>query len=86
MPDDNLKPNPSEPSEMEKMLEIELMQKRATWQRTKSQRGTWRALSFLFLFIVILLVLFGFFWLSSSGRLGEIRTHREEVQPSPSPN
>ncbi|MEP6809321.1 MAG: hypothetical protein ABI992_03695 [Chthoniobacterales bacterium] len=86
MRDDNLKPNPSDSSEMEKLLEIELMQKRAAWQQTKARRGTWRALSFLFLFVVILVVLFGFFWLSTSGRLGDMKTHREEAQPSPSPN
>jgi hypothetical protein len=35
------------------MLEIELVLKRQKWQRTRSQRGTWLALSIFFLVLVI---------------------------------
>lgn len=47
-----------EPSEIDaeklsKLLEIELLQKRATWQRNAAHRRKWRALAFLFLLLVI---------------------------------
>ncbi len=45
-----------------KALEIELAQKRATWKKTQSQRNAWRGAAFLFLFIVILGALFGFYY------------------------
>ena len=49
------KPEPSEidPEKLSKLLEIELMQKRATWQRTAAHRRSLRAVAFLFLFLVI---------------------------------
>ena len=85
-PDDNDKPNLPNPSEMEKLLEIELMQKRAAWQQTKARTGVLRALSFLFLFVVILIALLGFFWFLSPERAGELRArHQEETPSSPSP-
>ena len=86
MPDDNLKPNPPNPSEMEKLLEIELMQKRAAWQQAKTRHGTWRALSFLFLFLVIATALVGIFIFLSSDRRAELKSGRtDQAQPSPTP-
>ena len=43
----------TDPDALAKLLEMELALKRASWQRTRSRRGTWRALSFLFLLLVI---------------------------------
>ena len=82
MPDDNRKPERQEidPAQIEKLLEIELMQKRATWQQTKARRGGLRALSFLFLFLVILAALVGFFVFFSSGRMSELKSS----EPAPS--
>lgn len=53
MSDDNRKPEPIDPAKMEKLLEIELMQKRMAWQQAKARRGGYRALAFLFLILVI---------------------------------
>jgi hypothetical protein len=54
-------PIPEEPPEpmtdsdaLAKALEIELMGKRAAWQRAKARRGAWLALSILFLLLVLL--------------------------------
>ena len=47
-----------------KALEAELILKRAAWQRAAARRGLWRALSFLFLFVVILGALFLYFYLA----------------------
>jgi hypothetical protein len=87
MPDDDLKPNLPDSSEAERLLELELMQKRAMWQQTKARRGTLRVLSFLFLFVVVLIALLVFFWFLSPERIGELKTGRsEEAQPSPVPS
>lgn len=88
MPDDNLKPNPPSPDEIEKLLEIELMQKRAEWKQAKARHGTWRALSFLFLFLVIAAVLVGFFIFFTSDRRTQLdsNTPTEETLPSPTPS
>jgi uncharacterized iron-regulated membrane protein len=63
----------SDPDALAKALELELIMKRASWQRMKARRGTWRTLSFLFLFLVILGALVAYFYLMT-----EARQHREE--------
>lgn len=52
-----------EPDALAKALELELQLKRASWQQMRARRGTWRALSLLFLLLVILGALFAFFFL-----------------------
>jgi hypothetical protein len=53
----------SEADALAKALELELMGKRAAWQRASARRGQWRALSFLFLFLVIIGALVAYFYL-----------------------
>ena len=53
----------TEADALTKALEIELQLKRASWQKVRARRGTWRALSLLFLLLVILGTLFAFFYL-----------------------
>lgn len=67
MPDENHRPGPNEiyPSKIEKLLEVELMQKRNAWQQAKTRRHGYRALSFLFLFLVIVAAAVAFFVLRS---------------------
>ena len=48
-----------------KALEIELIMKRASWQKMRARRATWRALSFLFLFFVLLGALLAWFYFST---------------------
>ena len=55
---------PPDPDAVVKALEVELMLKRAAWHKHESRRGTWRALSFLFLLLVILGALFAYFYLA----------------------
>lgn len=52
----------TDPDALAKVLEMELALKRAAWQRTRSRRGTWRALSILFLLLVIMGALFAYFY------------------------
>ena len=88
MPDDNRKPERSEtnPPDLEQLLEIELMQKRAGWKQAKARRGNLRALSFFFLFLVVVGALLGFFYLMSPERVSELKESGANANHStPSP-
>ena len=66
------KPPVGDPEALAKALEMELMLKRAAWQRTRSRRGTWRALSFLFLLLVLVAAIAAWFYLAPAlSRRGE---------------
>ncbi len=66
------KPEPVDPEMLVRMLEIEMIQKRAARQQASARRNTWRAASFLFLFIVLLAAGFALYFVFSSGRLDEM--------------
>jgi cytoskeletal protein RodZ len=66
----------SDPDALAKLLEMELILKRETWQRRRSQRGTWRALSILFFVLVIVGALAAYFFFAT--------TYRQSGEPSPS--
>ncbi len=90
MPDDNRKSEPGEidPANVEKLLEIELMQKRAAWQQAKTRRGTWRTLSFLFLFVVLVVAVVTFYLFFSGDRMEGLKAgavHREATGSSATP-
>jgi hypothetical protein len=70
----------TDPDALAKMLEMELAMKRAEWQRTRSQRGTWRALSILFLLLVIVGALAAYFYLAPT------LSRRGAATPSPEAN
>ena len=80
----NSQPDPREtdPEKLAKLLEIELMQKRAHWQQAKARRSTLRTMSFLFLFVVIVAAFVGFYFLVSSNRVASPR-HRPQPTASP---
>lgn len=83
-PEGNSQPNPREtdPEKLAKLLEIELMQKRAGWQQAKARHGTYRTMSFLFLFLVIVAAFFAFYFMVSSGRVPASRNEAESsAQP-----
>lgn len=86
MPDGNRKPDRDapDPETLAKLLEIELMQKRAGWQQAKQRRGALRTASFFFLFVVIVGALFAFWLLFSPDRVQELR-HTSPV-PNESPS
>ena len=85
MPDGDRKSEPREtdPARLAQLLDIELMQKRAAWQQAKASRGTLRALSFMFLFLVVIAALLTFFFVFSSGKITELRPNGTEATPSP---
>ena len=87
MPEGNRKPDSSEedPAKLAQLLELELMQKRAEWQRSRSSLKHLRVLSFFFLFVVIAGAIVAFFLFFSTSRVQELKTqHDGSVSPAPS--
>jgi len=84
MAEPDRKPEPAEtdPEKLEKLLEIELMQKRAAWQQARVRRGNLRLLSVLFLVVIVALALFVFVMYFSPARMQELKSH---ATPSASP-
>ena len=79
------KPEPADPENTLRMLELELMQQRAARQMAGTPYRGLRAASFLFLFVIILASLLAAYYLFFSGHLEEMRA-RNTPQPSPSAN
>lgn len=73
MPQDS-DPKSPDADALAKALELELMSKRASWQSARAKRGTWRALSVLFLLLVIVGGLCAWYFLAS-----EMRERRRET-------
>jgi len=61
----------TDPDALAKLLEMELALKRASWERTRSRRNIWRALSFLFLLLVIAGGLVAWFYFAPTFRRSE---------------
>jgi flagellar basal body-associated protein FliL len=79
------KPEPADPENALRMLELELMQQRAARQMAGTPYRGLRVVSFLFLFVVIMAALAAAYYLFFSGHLEEMRAHNNP-QPSPSAN
>lgn len=77
------KPEPVDPETAVRLLELELMQKRAARQMAGRPGSGLRTASFIFLFAVILGALLALYYLFTSGRLDELRA-RNEPQSNPS--
>jgi hypothetical protein len=52
----------AEAEQIARLLELELMQKRAAWQQAGARRQNVRIMSFAFLFLIILGCLFGLYF------------------------
>ncbi|MBA2586648.1 MAG: hypothetical protein H0U99_09210 [Chthoniobacterales bacterium] len=83
--DGKREPRASDPGDPAAMLELELMQKRAAWQRISARRNALLTWSLLFLFAVIAVGLCAFYFFVSSGRVEELRVS-QAAHPSPSPS
>jgi hypothetical protein len=70
---------PPDPDALTKALDLELAQKRAQWERDRKRRSTWRALSVLFLFVIVAAALFVWFYLIPTMK----RNHRASPEPRP---
>ena len=58
----------TDPNDPARVLELELVEKRAAWKRATARYRVARALSFFFLFIVILIVAGAFIFLFSRAK------------------
>ena len=79
------KPEPSDPDQLLRLIDLELAQKRAARQRAPSPFRGFRLASFIFLFAVIVGIALAFYYVFYLGGLEEIRA-RNQSQPSPSPS
>lgn len=79
------KPEPSDPDQILRLIDIELAQKRAARERAPSPFRGFRMASFIFLFAVILGAALAFYYVFVSGGLDEIRS-RNQAQPTVTPS
>jgi hypothetical protein len=79
------KPEPSDPDQLLRLIDIELAQKRAARQQAPSPFRGFRLASFIFLFAVILGVAIAFYYVFYSGGLDDMRS-RARTQPTASPS
>jgi hypothetical protein len=76
-PHGNGKPEPTDPEQLVRMLELELAQQRAARQRAGSPYRSFRLASFIFLFAVIVGALLAFYYVFYLGGLDEMRARNE---------
>ena len=78
------KPEPSDPDQLLRLIDLELAQKRLQRERARSPFRAFRLASFIFLFAVIVGVALAFYFVFYSGGLDEIRS-RAQSHPTASP-
>lgn len=78
--------NESDPEALARSLELELMQKREGWAQAKSRLTALRAISFLFLFCVVIGALVLYFAYFHSDRGNELGTNAMRASPTPARN
>ncbi len=79
------KPEPTDPEQVLRMLDLELAQQRMARQRAGSPYRAFRVASLIFLVAVILGALLAFYYVFFSGGLDEIRA-RSEPRSSATPS
>lgn len=79
------KPEPNDPDQVLRLLEIELAQTRATRQRAGTPYRGFRLASFVFLFAVIIGAALAFYYVFVAGGLDDIRT-RNSARPTATPS
>jgi hypothetical protein len=79
------KPEPSDPDQMLRLVELELAHRRVARQQARSPFRAFRLASFIFLFAVILGVALAFYYVFFSNGLDDLRTRRG-TQPTATPS
>ncbi len=81
------KPEPPDPDQLLRMLDVELMQQRAVRQRIAARRNNRRALSFLFLFVILAGAAAAAYFAFATGRVEDLRARNSvTMTPTPSPS
>ena len=78
------KPEPNDPDQILRLIDIELAQKRAARERAPAPFRGFKMASFIFLFAVILGAVLAFYYVFISGGLDEMRS-RNQSQPTATP-
>ncbi len=78
------KPNEIDADNLSRLLELELIQKRATWKQAGERYRSIRAAGFIFLFVLIVGCLIGGY--SALMRLNETRPNQPSAANSPVPD
>jgi hypothetical protein len=78
IPADDGKPKSTDPQELARLLEIELIQKRAAWKQASARHRAIRMASFAFLFFIIVAALFVYFFVFS-----DLNENRSAPKPTP---
>jgi len=84
-PHGDSKPEPDDPEQVVRLLELELAQRRAALKNARSPYRGFRLASFVFLFAVILGILLAVYYVFFMGGLDDIRA-RKEAQPQATPS
>ena len=79
------KPEPSDPDQLLRLIDLELAQKRAARARARSPFRGFRMASFIFLFAVVVGIALAFYYVFYLGGLDEIRS-RAQAHPTASPS
>jgi hypothetical protein len=79
------KPEPANPEDAVRLLELELMQQRAVRQHAGTPYRGLRAASLFFLFAVVVGALLAFYYVFYSGGLDEYRSRNAPAAQTPSP-
>jgi hypothetical protein len=79
------KPNETDAEKLARLLEIELIHKRAEWKQASARRRSMRSLAFAFIFFVVIASLFGAYFVFM--RVHEERDNRpQRSAPTAGPN
>jgi len=70
---------PNETEQLTRLLELELIQKRATWKQAGERYRSFRAAGFIFLFLLVIACLVG-------GYFAFMRVNEQRANPPPSSN
>ena len=65
-PEESERKEETDPDALARALEAELIMKRAHWQKLQTRRGTWRALSLLFLFLILFGAFLAYFYFATT--------------------
>jgi hypothetical protein len=79
------KPEPTDPDQLLRLIDIELAQKRAARQQAPSPFRGFRLASFIFIFAVIIGAALAFYYVFVMGGLEDIRA-RNQSQPTATPS
>ena len=73
----------NDPGDLARVLELELMHKRAAWQRANSRYRAIRAISFIFVFLVVVASIAAFFLFFS--RAKEVHPKKDDTTSAVAP-